>query len=125
MNRTYCTLTQGCGSQAEQRARALKLGLILGSAVRGMEPPGQPGDFARRRILAQGAFGSGLVEYFHGGSQGFSSGIFIGPGDSFQCAFAGSADPCLDRVVAQLAFEALTMAFFRRRMNRNMRHKPL
>ena len=87
-----------------------------------VEAPGQPRDFARGGIPGNRTFGSCLVENLHRGAQCVSGSSRIGTGNRFEGALGGSAHAGFDRMVAKLAFQALTETLFRRRMNGYMRH---
>jgi hypothetical protein len=85
----------------------------------------QASDFARNRILTQGALAGGLVEHLHRLLQRGCGDFLIAASDCFDRIFRCGANTSLDGPVALLALQALTMALLGRRMNWNMRHKQL
>lgn len=87
-----------------------------------MQPLRQPSNPARRGILADHAFAGGLAQHLHGLAQACCGGFLITTLNRFKRTLRDGTQAHFDRVVAEMAFDALTEALFRRRMNWNMRH---
>ena len=69
------------------------------------------------------ALAGGLVQDLHRLLQRGCSGLLVAPLNRLNRILGGSANARLDRTIALLALQALTMALLGRRMNWNMRHK--